>query len=438
MLTITWFGFLWTFLLGVFFFKNIKYTIALLLYSTIFQASAPFIVGTQSINPVLYTGVVLIIRYILTNRLNLKLSKSGRALIIFLLATIVISINAVINFQGIIILTEVNDLIEVPFNGETGLYRFIILIVYVLDFLIIWTVSEKINVIFFKKVFEWIVITVLIVGFWQYLMLFNIIPESTIFDRFIYSDFGKEINWEPYRARSVIRLFSTFTESSYCGAFLSAAFWAYFSEPIQIRKNKLLIFIGIELFLTFSTTAYLSFLIGGLIYLVLEKNYNAIKRIIPIFAAVIMVVLIPPVWNIVNPVIFDKLSSNSGVTRSAWNKMALQNFFDTYGLGIGFRVIRASSMFYNILGQLGFGGLILFINFILKLSKPIIKNLNTIEYGKFCILFLFTVIVAQLIACPDLDNNTLWLSFFICAIIQNNPNFVRINSSKREMEERQK
>ena len=86
-------------------------------------------------------------------------------------------------------------------------------------------------------------------------------------------------------------------------------------------------------------------------------------------------------------------------------------------------------MFYNILGQLGVIGLILFINFISKLSKPIIKNLNTIEYGKFSVLFLFTVIVAQLIACPDLDNNTLWLAFFICAIIQNNLNFVRSTSA---------
>jgi len=65
--------------------------------------------------------------------------------------------------------------------------------------------------------------------------------------------------------------------------------------------------------------------------------------------------------------VFDKLSSSSGVERSAWNTQALINFIDTYGLGAGVGSLRASSLPIAVLGSMGVAGALLYGAFIGRL-----------------------------------------------------------------------
>ncbi len=60
---------------------------------------------------------------------------------------------------------------------------------------------------------------------------------------------------------------------------------------------------------------------------------------------------------------FNKSSTESGVTRAAWNAAALQNFFDTYGFGAGLGSVRASSFLLAVLANLGLPGVIFFSAF---------------------------------------------------------------------------
>ena len=62
--------------------------------------------------------------------------------------------------------------------------------------------------------------------------------------------------------------------------------------------------------------------------------------------------------------LFDKLSSTSGVERSAWNTQALINFGDTYGLGVGVGSMRASSLPIAVLGSMGVVGAALYCIFL--------------------------------------------------------------------------
>jgi len=65
--------------------------------------------------------------------------------------------------------------------------------------------------------------------------------------------------------------------------------------------------------------------------------------------------------------LFEKLASSSGVERSAWNMVALQSFFDTFGLGVGNGSARASSFVIAVLSNLGIFGTIPFAIFFLKI-----------------------------------------------------------------------
>jgi hypothetical protein len=66
------------------------------------------------------------------------------------------------------------------------------------------------------------------------------------------------------------------------------------------------------------------------------------------------------IGNLLDGMIFNKLSTASGVERSAWNSQALQNFFDTFGFGVGNGSVRASSFPIAILASLGAVGALIF------------------------------------------------------------------------------
>lgn len=73
------------------------------------------------------------------------------------------------------------------------------------------------------------------------------------------------------------------------------------------------------------------------------------------------------VQNLLDTFFFNKLSTASGVERSAWNRQSIQSFFDTYGFGVGNGSSRASSFPVAALASLGIVGVIPFILFFLSL-----------------------------------------------------------------------
>ena len=73
------------------------------------------------------------------------------------------------------------------------------------------------------------------------------------------------------------------------------------------------------------------------------------------------------VQNLLDTFLFNKLSSASGEERSAWNRQALQSFFDTFGFGFGNGSGRASSFPVAALASLGLFGTALFSMFFVSL-----------------------------------------------------------------------
>jgi hypothetical protein len=62
--------------------------------------------------------------------------------------------------------------------------------------------------------------------------------------------------------------------------------------------------------------------------------------------------------------IFNKAQTDSGIQRSSWNIYALQNFFDSYGLGVGLGTVRTSSLPFALLSNVGIPGTLFYLLFI--------------------------------------------------------------------------
>jgi hypothetical protein len=59
------------------------------------------------------------------------------------------------------------------------------------------------------------------------------------------------------------------------------------------------------------------------------------------------------VGGLLDDLVFNKMSSESGIERSSWNAQGLQNFVDTFGFGVGNGSMRASSYPVSVLASLG-------------------------------------------------------------------------------------
>lgn len=69
------------------------------------------------------------------------------------------------------------------------------------------------------------------------------------------------------------------------------------------------------------------------------------------------------VRDYVDLVILDKSNSDSGIERSTWNVVALQNFLDSWGLGVGLGTARASSFVLALLATVGLPGAVFYAVF---------------------------------------------------------------------------
>jgi hypothetical protein len=73
------------------------------------------------------------------------------------------------------------------------------------------------------------------------------------------------------------------------------------------------------------------------------------------------------VADLLHELVLNKMSSSSGIERSSWNTQAIENFLDTYGLGVGNGSVRASSFPIALLASLGFLGSATYALFLLKM-----------------------------------------------------------------------
>jgi hypothetical protein len=107
------------------------------------------------------------------------------------------------------------------------------------------------------------------------------------------------------------------------------------------------------------------------------------------------------VGGLLDELVFNKMSSESGIERSSWNAQGLQNFVDTFGFGVGNGSMRASSYPVSVLASLGVIGVLtmglflatIFLNGLKGRDSPV-RNAyrNAAKYA--CLAWLIAAIVS--------------------------------------------
>jgi hypothetical protein len=183
------------------------------------------------------------------------------------------------------------------------------------------------------------------------------------------------------------RIIGSFTEAS------SFAYWTlgYFAFTLSLWLNgissrlnfSLSILSFLALLSSSSTTAYVglsAFLFFQFVFVGLNALYRPAlpQQILFMFGApfLLLIVVIAIclndaashyVANLLDAIIFNKMSSGSGVERSSWNNQAIQAFLDTYGFGVGVGSVRASSFPVAVIASLGFVGAVTYTLFLLSI-----------------------------------------------------------------------
>jgi hypothetical protein len=76
------------------------------------------------------------------------------------------------------------------------------------------------------------------------------------------------------------------------------------------------------------------------------------------------------VHDYIDVLVLSKSTSSSAIDRGSWNTFGLQNFFDTYGLGVGLGTARTSSFPVAVLSNVGVPGALFFLLFALAALGP--------------------------------------------------------------------
>ena len=253
----------------------------------------------------------------------------------------------------------------------------------------------------------------MIFGVVQLLIVSGIIPRMEIISQLFYNETWNESI--AYYSSTKFRLHSTFMEPSYCGAFLVGSFFFIVCQRFKYKKLKilLLLFCGIEIALTESTTAYVSMVILTIIFILDKRNRKYIKYIIPVGVLVFAVMLLS--GEVLNRVLFKKLESGSAAERGLWNTRALESFYNSIFIGVGYKNLRASSIIYSLLGEVGLVGISIYFYTMIISVKSIFKK--KIKYESLgAQFFLLSVIIAQWISCPDLEFSAFWFAMYLTII----------------------
>ena len=172
------------------------------------------------------------------------------------------------------------------------------------------------------------------------------------------------------------RLVGSFAEASSFGS-MTLGFFAFTGKLwlLGIRPRLTLTLASLSLFavlLSKSSTGYIGVAaIMGVAYLQTmigalrrQLNYQSmwflagITIVVPIL--LIMIALndetFAYVQDLLDQLLFNKLSTGSGIERSAWNRQGFQNLIDTFGFGVGNGSMRTSSFPIAVLGSLGIVG----------------------------------------------------------------------------------
>jgi len=268
-----------------------------------------------------------------------------------------------------------------------------------------------------------------LIGLYQYISSKTGLP----FPREIFDSSPTYSMFTAYEIDGFPRMNATFTEAA-AAAFsmnvaLALTLWRFLHRADSVRNVTRLLLIFIGLLLTISTTGYICLifllLVGAYRYFTPSKDSadGQIARLflaVPVFLALFAVLGVPAVRDsfvrLSHTILLDKTSTSSYQTRTEWNHAAFRTAADTYWLGAGWGVCRASSFVPTILANVGLPGGLLFLAFYLKLLWAALRPspIKAQVYGAVLIA-LAAVLLDLVVSAPEVAHPIIWLLFAVAA-----------------------
>lgn len=429
----TAFGAVWVLLLFFAVIKNMRPMLTtLVLFSCVFQSANVFVIKGQGIGPQVITSAVACL-YFLVSKLSEKkvcISKTWittRKILVILFAYIILnSVRA-----GTL---------------RTNILRIVQLSIYFLCFAVMEETGKYLNGKYVYKTLKKMSIFILVVGIVQVLATTNIISRHWLLREIFWNDSsltGGEVVQFMWPYGSYFRFFSTYMEPSYFVGFSIGALFYFFNyKKNRVKDMPLIIALTFATILSFSSAGYGALLIAGIVYIALSRE-GKIKIIALVGGLCGFFILYFCFYNVLDSVVFSKMSSASAHARITWNLEAIQKFRSSPIWGVGYKNCRASSLFYTILAELGIVGFILYVLFILSIIYPAFTKRGQGRVGDEYIGLTFSiigVIASQMVAVPDFDICTFWMWMYFLGLIigRNNNRSQRIAKVELRIQERKK
>lgn len=249
---------------------------------------------------------------------------------------------------------------------------------------------------------------------------------------------------------SLVRINGTFTEPSLAGAFLAASFVALLASFISGKRDALqyaaLALIGLVLVSTTSSTGYfaaaasllaLAFYFSPLTLRGKLRMRYARGWIIVVTSAALAMTIILALPNLLEAAMAMTVQKGEGLSflhRLAADLNAVELVRETFGIGVGLGSNRPSSLATYLLSNMGIAGTILFVALIRGLLRPF-PDRKAPPHRHFIVWGFVTLLIAQIIAIPDLNFPLLWI--FIALLVSNSAAFDRIGTAFTPMKARQ-
>lgn len=400
----TVFGLIWiVFIFYCFIKEDIIYMLfATLLFMT-FQSCNVFTVNGTGIGPGVLTSIILIVKILTSQKFVIRKIELEKR--VFLLAILLPTVAII-------------SLVQNQIFGEM-MPLLLQLIVYVMCFISIQFIKKDITQEHVYVIIRKLIVFHVIFAIIQFLTTIQILPLRPVLNVLFYNDPSTDV---VFHRAYYPRVMSTFMEPSYFAGFLVGAFFFLLNQKEKWYKNCFLfLVIIIEILLTKSSTAYGACLIVGIVFVMTSKNFNLKQKIMICGLGIVgYLILYFCFYSLLDAVIFSKDTTGSYTTRLRFNNTALEAYRSSPIFGVGYKNCRGSSILYSLLGQLGIVGISAYVLFNIyvcgmrKFSKSILRmDYNMLKASK---LGVFSVVVCQIISCPDLDLCAYWVWLFIYSI----------------------
>lgn len=472
-------GILWIAVTIFALFFSLRYLVILLVFSAFLQAAAVVNFGGKGVTPFLTTELIFLLK-VLGLGFHTRFPKWCLWAGLLLAYVIISALLFPVVFSGVEVFVP-NKGIDwsVMHGGDPLEFRIgnivqpIYLAINIAVLLAVYAVRHRVSAETWYRALLVSTILVSLIGLWEFIAGLGLVgfPKSFFYSNQGYAQLADQV------VHGVNRLNSTFTEPSYAGAVLGAAFWMcvvyMFSRgkknrngfiasahqrnrfkftnfdlesrfeashnenqrssvqivgrdwivfPASLLNWSIVLLLFVAWMLTLSGTGVAALLGGFACAMIFVR-----ARVMVVFMILAGVVSLAGYFSLASfaseiseailHLIFKKLESQSAFVRFKSDKETFRIIGETLGLGVGLGSHRPSSMAAYLLANVGIVGLFLYAVFMFRVVADNLRNagLNACreKYVKSTVVFLLTLLVAQLVSVPDLSFSVTWVALFV-------------------------